>query len=71
MGKAQDRIFQALDPVLSSLIDMALGGGLNPRDRIAASRLVLDVAGLLGGRVVFDAEADTQIVEITFPDRHW
>ena len=69
--KAQSRVFEALDPVLASLIDMALDSDLSPRDRIAASRLVLDVAGLVGGRSVHDRSEDGEVVEIAFPDRHW
>jgi hypothetical protein len=69
--KAQERIFEAIDPVLTSLIAMALDGGLVPRERIAASRLVLDVAGLLGGRGVSEREGTEEVVAIAFPDRQW
>jgi hypothetical protein len=69
--KARERIFEAIDPVLSSLIAMALDDGLVPRDRIAASRLVLDVAGLLGGRGVTDGQGEERVVVIAFPDRQW
>jgi hypothetical protein len=69
--KARERIFEAIDPVLTSLIAMALDDGLAPRDRIAASRLVLDAAGLLGGRGVTDGEAEGQVIAIAFPDRQW
>jgi hypothetical protein len=69
--KAQERIFGAIDPVLTSLIAMALDGNLVPRERIAASRLVLDVAGLLGGRGATEREGAEQVVAIAFPDRQW
>jgi hypothetical protein len=69
--KARERIFEAIDPVLSSLIAMALDDSLVPRDRVAASRLVLDVAGLLGGRGVGDGAGEGQVVTIVFPDRQW
>ena len=69
--KAHERIFEAIDPVLASLITMALDGDLVPRERIAASRLLLDVAGLLGGRGVATEQADAEVVAIAFPDRQW
>jgi hypothetical protein len=69
--KAQARIFEAIDPVLTSLIAMALDGSLVPRERIAASRIVLDVAGLLGGRGIKEGEGSEEVVVIAFPDRQW
>jgi hypothetical protein len=50
---------------------MALDGDLVPRERIAASRLVLDVAGLLGGRGVPEEGRVSEVVAIAFPDRQW
>jgi hypothetical protein len=69
--KAHERIFEAIDPVLASLIAMALDGNLVPRERIAAARLVLDVAGLLGGRGVPEERGQGEVVAIAFPDRQW
>lgn len=68
MEKAKQRLFDAVDPVLAELIELALAKDISPRDRIAASRLVLDVAGLLNGRAFQDAVEEDVVIKVLWPE---
>jgi hypothetical protein len=68
MRKAQQRILDAIDPVIGSLVHLAVDTGIHPRDRISASRLLIEMAGLLGGSAALEPPKEDLIIEVEFGD---